>query len=97
MLRCRNNFVKNLYVILRQKEQDLARVRKEVEALLTVIPLLEDTETSSDEFMTTPGRSCQSLAASASNRMTDAGIHYPFVETLLRNDLNPPWTRSEGK
>jgi hypothetical protein len=32
--------VKNPYIVLSQKEQDLARVRKEVQALLTAIPLL---------------------------------------------------------
>jgi hypothetical protein len=32
--------VKNPYIVLRQKEQDLARVRKEIQALLTAIPLL---------------------------------------------------------
>lgn len=32
--------VKNPYIVLRQKEQDIARVRKEIEALLTAIPLL---------------------------------------------------------
>jgi hypothetical protein len=32
--------VKNPYIVLSQKEQDIARVRKEIEALLTAIPLL---------------------------------------------------------
>ena len=32
--------VKNPYIVLRQKEQDVARVRKEIQALLTAIPLL---------------------------------------------------------
>jgi len=32
--------VKNPYIVLSQKEQDLARVRKEIQALLTAIPLL---------------------------------------------------------
>jgi hypothetical protein len=32
--------VKNPYIVLSQKEQDVARVRKEIEALLTAIPLL---------------------------------------------------------
>ena len=32
--------MKNPYIVLRQKEQDVARVRKEIQALLTAIPLL---------------------------------------------------------
>ena len=32
--------MKNPYIVLSQKEQDIARVRKEIEALLTAIPLL---------------------------------------------------------
>ena len=34
--------LKDLTAILRQKEQDLTRVRKEILALLSVIPLLTD-------------------------------------------------------
>jgi hypothetical protein len=34
--------VKNPYIILSEKEQDVARVRKEIQALLTAIPLLDD-------------------------------------------------------
>jgi len=41
--------VKNPYIVLSQKEQDIARVRKEIEALLTAIPLLlADDEYSAD-------------------------------------------------
>jgi hypothetical protein len=34
--------MKDVYEILRQKEMDIVRVRKEIEALLSVIPLLAD-------------------------------------------------------
>jgi hypothetical protein len=34
--------VKDPYMVLRQKEQDIARVEKEIQALLAVIPLLTD-------------------------------------------------------
>ena len=33
----------NLHEVLREKEKKIARVRQEIEALLLVIPLLEDT------------------------------------------------------
>jgi hypothetical protein len=34
--------MKDPYSVLREKEQDVERVRKEIQALLTVIPLLVD-------------------------------------------------------
>ena len=43
--------VKNPYIVLSQKEQDVARVRKEIQALLTAIPLLADDQYSADNVM----------------------------------------------
>lgn len=43
--------MKNPYIILSQKEQDVARVRKEIQALLTAIPLLADEQYSTDDVM----------------------------------------------
>ena len=34
--------MKDIYQVLRQKESDIVRLRKEIEALRTIIPLLED-------------------------------------------------------
>jgi hypothetical protein len=34
--------MKDLYQVLRQKESDILRVQREIEALLSVIPLLAD-------------------------------------------------------
>ena len=34
--------MKDPYMVLRQKEQDIARVEREIQALLAVIPLLTD-------------------------------------------------------
>ena len=39
------------YRVLREKEQDVERVRKEIQALLTVIPLLADDQPSADSVM----------------------------------------------
>jgi hypothetical protein len=84
MLLCRKNSVKNPYLVLREKEQDIARVRKEIAALLIVIPLLGDVASSSDEFGAHLDTSSESLAACASNGIIDAVMYHPFVETLLR-------------
>ena len=40
--------MKDAHSVLREKEQDLERVRKEIQALLMVIRLLEDYQPSSD-------------------------------------------------
>ena len=37
--------------VLREKERDVERVRKEIQALLTVIPLLADDQPSADSVM----------------------------------------------
>ena len=34
--------MKNIYEVIRQKETDIERLKKEVQALLTVVPMLED-------------------------------------------------------
>jgi hypothetical protein len=43
--------MKDPYRVLREKEQDIERVRKEIQALLTVIPLLTDDQSSADNVM----------------------------------------------
>ncbi len=37
--------MKNIYVVLRQKEIELVRLRQEVDALKLIIPLVEEDET----------------------------------------------------
>jgi len=43
--------MKDPYRVLREKEKDVERVRKEIHALRTVIPLLSDDQPSSDDLM----------------------------------------------
>jgi hypothetical protein len=43
--------MKDPYRVLREKEQDVERVREEIQALLTVIPLLADDQSSADNVM----------------------------------------------
>ena len=43
--------MKSLRSVLREKEQDVERARKEIQALLTVIPLLADDPPSADNVM----------------------------------------------
>jgi hypothetical protein len=46
--------MKNVYEVLRQKELELARLEKEVEALRVAAPLLSDVEASSDAATAKP-------------------------------------------
>ena len=52
--------MKDPHTVLRQKDLDLERVRKEIQALLTVIPLLADDPPTSDVvhevLLASPGR-----------------------------------------
>jgi hypothetical protein len=43
--------MKDLHTVLLEKEQDIERVRREIQALLAAIPLLEDGQHASDEVM----------------------------------------------
>src|SRR6201988_3627160 len=84
MLLCRKNSVKNPYLVLREKEQDIERVRKEIAALLIVIPLLWDMANPADELDPRLDSTSESFAACAGNGMTNPATYHPFVETLLR-------------
>lgn len=74
--------MKDLNAVLRQKEQDIERVRKEILALLTVIPLLTDDSPPFDiiQFL-------KSDAARVVNDPPKYDIHgmetyFPFIENL---------------
>ena len=41
--------MKDVYEVLRQKERDVSRLQKEVEALRVVAPILEDGEAENDD------------------------------------------------
>jgi hypothetical protein len=74
--------VKNLYAILSQKEQDVARVRKEIQALLVVIPLLADNSAPLDELEAQFPKSTPMSARSIAEGMAALELYYPFVRNL---------------
>jgi hypothetical protein len=90
--------MKDPYRVLREKEQDVERVRKEIQALLTVIPLLSDDQPSSDNLM-------PALLLSVSRDSVDSPDHSmadlePFVRHLRNSsapshDLHQKRVRSE--
>ena len=72
--------MKDLQSVLRQKEQDVERVRREIQALLRVIPLLTHDQPSSDHVMDQPlSASSRIVAEPSDNGMADLELYYPFV------------------
>jgi hypothetical protein len=75
--------MKHLHTVLRQKEQDVERVRREIKALLTVIPLLADDELASEDVMSVlRSASAQTLGEPSANGMADLETYYPFVRNI---------------
>ncbi len=74
--------MKDPIVVMRQKEMELARVRREVEALQIVVPLLDDPTERLPDLI-----SSQQLAVpSEPGSLTDLEIYYPFVKNLRLAD-----------
>lgn len=77
--------MKNLNTVLRQKEQDVERVRREIRALLAVIPLLADGQPSSDDVMhQLLSASPRTVAEPSDNDMADLETYYPFVRHMRK-------------
>jgi len=78
--------VKELHAVLRQKEQDVERVRREIQALLTVIPLLVDDQPSSDDFGLMRLASSLTVQESSGKLMADLETYYPFVRHMRMSE-----------
>jgi hypothetical protein len=79
--------MKNLHTVLRQKEQDVERVRREIQALLTAIPLLADDQSASDDLvhilrLTSAG----TVAEPSDHGMADLETYYPFVRHMRASE-----------
>jgi hypothetical protein len=75
--------MKDLHAILCQKEHDVERVRREIRALLTVIPLLADDQPSSDDVMHLLRlASSRTVAEPSGDGMADLETYDPFVRQL---------------
>ena len=71
--------MKDPHSVLRQKDLDLEQVRKEIQALLTVIPLLADDPPSSDVMSEVPLVSFPAHVDPPSNDIAQLELYYPFV------------------
>ena len=75
--------MRDLHAVLRQKEQDAERVRREIQALLTVVPLLADDEPHSEDLgLLMSLASARTVAEPYDNGMADLEKYYPFVKHM---------------
>ena len=70
--------MKNPQVVLQQKEIDLIRVRKEVDALRTVLPLLDDPMQCVQEIISSRGMA----QPTDDNGMAELELYFPFIKNL---------------
>jgi hypothetical protein len=79
--------MRDLQTVLRQKEHDLERVRQEIQSLLTVIPLLADDQSSSEDVMLLMRFvSSRPFAEPSGNGMADLETYYPFVRHMRMSE-----------
>ena len=81
--------MKDPHSVLRQKDLD-QRVRKEIQALLTVIPLLADDPPSSNVMNDVPLASFPTHVDPPENDMAQLEIYYPFVRHLRLSERAIP-------
>ena len=75
--------MKDLQTVLREKEQDVERVRREIQALLTVIPLLADDPLAPDDVRHLLHlASAGTVVEPSDNGMADLETYYPFVRHM---------------
>jgi hypothetical protein len=75
--------MKDLDIVLCQKENDVERVRREIGALLTVIPLLADDQPYSDDVMHLVRLvSSRTVVEPSDDGLADLETYYPFVRHL---------------
>jgi hypothetical protein len=79
----RGRSLKDLHTVLFQKEQDMQRVRREIQALLTAIPLLADGQHASEDVIDLLRvASARSVVEPFGKGMTDLETYYPFVRNM---------------
>jgi len=76
----------NVRTVLAQKERQLERVRREIAALVRVIPLLEEKEPAAPAAiprMEKTRAACRNTTESADRGMAELETYYPFVGRKL--------------
>ena len=79
--------MKDPYVVLGQKEQDMERVRREIRALLIVIPLVTGNEPASDDVMPLLRLDTARLARKpSSDDMAALETYYPWIRHMRESE-----------
>ena len=79
--------MKDPYTVLRQKEQDVERVCREIHALLIVIPLLVDDEPASDDVMHLLRLDSDRLAKKpCGDDMAALETYYPWIRHMRQSE-----------
>ena len=78
--------MKGLHTVLRQREKDVERVREEIQALLTVIPLLADDEPADVVMDLLRSASSRTVADPSGDGMAYLETYYPFVKQLRMSE-----------
>ncbi|MGE5054659.1 MAG: hypothetical protein ACM3WP_10885 [Acidobacteriota bacterium] len=74
------------YTVLHEKEQDVERIRREIHALVIVIPLLIDDETPSIDVLHLLGLDSALPAAKASgDDMSALETYYPWIRHMRQS------------
>ena len=77
--------MKDPHSVLRQKDLDLERVRKEIQALLIVIPLLADDQPSSNVMQEVLSAFSHTMDP-PENEIAQLELYYPFVTQLRMSE-----------
>jgi len=77
-----SNSMKDPYVVLSDKQKEAARVRREIQALLIVIPLLEEDAPTWEELKTSLSNLVGPDPESIEHSMRDLELYFPFTKTL---------------
>lgn len=74
--------MRNPYVVLSEKQEEAARVRREIQALLIVIPLLEDDVPTWAELATFLANQLGPDPKTTEDSMRQMEVYYPFIKNL---------------
>lgn len=74
--------MKNPYVLLSQKEEEVSRVRREIRALLIVIPLLEDDVPKWEDLRMSLSTFLVPRQKTTGDAMRELEVYFPFVKNL---------------
>lgn len=73
--------MRDVYAVLSQKEQDVARVRREIQALVIAIPLLENAQPTWEELK--PSWATELRADPPTEEaLRELELYYPFIKNL---------------